>query len=178
MNKENKEPASNNYIFPDFLGKFMGKLDQRTQYEGGMMGSFLILIGLVLMTIYFWLYGELGLAFKIIATFNAIAGFLVISSNLVTLFQQYQAFMSFQQTQLLMKDNTTVNIGNLTSADMEEMRKQFTDDEWNKIENAERQKVLKPLEPMVLNEENKIKDISVNKGERRIKKKNGEKQSG
>lgn len=121
---------NNNYIFPDIFGKWMGKLDQRTQYEGGMMSTSLIMIGLILMTTYIWLYMDMGLGFKIIATFNAIAGLLLMTSNLVTLFQQYQAFMGFQETKKLMSND---NLPEMSKEDREELEKYLTKEEITKV---------------------------------------------
>lgn len=138
MAKKNKEVNSkNNYIFPDVFGKWMGKLDQRTQYEGGMMATTLIMIGLVAMTIYIWIYMNWGLGFKILTTFNAAAGLLLMISNLVTLFQQYQAFMGYKQTQELIHSNPSQTTQKMSAADIEEMSKYLPETEIAKILKAE-----------------------------------------
>ena len=82
------------YIFPDRVAKAMGGISQRTQYEASMLSMVFIIIGLFAFTIYVWFTSD-SLVFRIMWTINAAAGFVLISSYLVTAFQQFKSFMEF-----------------------------------------------------------------------------------
>jgi len=98
-----EEKKKNNYIFPNFLAKAMGKLDLRVQLEASMMSMTLILIGLALSTFYMTVYVTFPLWYKITLVVNLLAAFVFLSSNLVTTYQQYQSYMEIKQFQDEMK---------------------------------------------------------------------------
>ena len=81
------------YIFPNFLAKAMAKVDMRTQYEAGMMSMSLILSGIVLSLVYMFIYVEVQWWYKIVLIINGLAGFVFISSFIVTTYQQYVSYM-------------------------------------------------------------------------------------
>lgn len=89
--EEKKE--GHNYIFPKAIGKFMAKIDQRTQYEGTLMSMTLILLGMVWFTIYMDFFTQQTLVFKIMLTFNSVCGMFLLGSFLVSQFQAYQNYM-------------------------------------------------------------------------------------
>ncbi len=91
-----------NYIFPDFLGRIMSKVDLRTQYEASMLSMTFILIGLITTGIYMLIYADFRLWYKIFLIVNIIAGIIFISSYITTTFQQYKTYMevrNFQEKQ-------------------------------------------------------------------------------
>ena len=95
-----KKPS---YIFPDFLGDFMSKIDTRVQLEASMMSMTLMMCGLVISGIYVTLYIDFPLWYKIVLVINILAGLLFMSSFLVTSFQQYRNYMEVQSFQKTMK---------------------------------------------------------------------------
>ena len=88
---EEKKPT---YIFPDFFGKIMSKIDMRTQYEASMMSMTLILLGLMVTTFYMFFYVDFPTWYKVVVIVNLLAGLVFLSSYLVTTFQQYQNYMA------------------------------------------------------------------------------------
>ena len=90
----NKEKEKHSYCFPDFMAKAMKKVDFRTQLEASMLSQFLLIIGLTLMVIMNLVAGSGNLWTKIIVTFNLICGWVLISSYLVTTYQQYTSYMN------------------------------------------------------------------------------------
>jgi len=95
MTKEDKEKY--NYCFPNPMGKFMKKIDDRTQMEASLMSMFLLLIGLILFTTYIALFSDWGIWMKSMTIFNGLCGFVFLFSYLVTTFQQYQALRETQE---------------------------------------------------------------------------------
>lgn len=91
-----KKPKDKNipkYVFPNFLAKAMSKVDMRTQYEASMLSMSFILIGLIITVIYFVVYFSFPVWYKIVLAINGFAGFIFISSFLVTTYQQYRTYM-------------------------------------------------------------------------------------
>lgn len=96
-----------NYVFPDMMAKLMAKLDTRTQMEASMMSLIVILLGVIVMTFYTIFFTDLGIFPKVMVGINGIAGFVFLSSYLVTSFQQYQSYLLAQNIQFDLggKDN-------------------------------------------------------------------------
>ena len=86
---EKKHP----YIFGDFLGQAMSKVDLRTQLEASMMSMSLMLIGLCATAVYLSFFVQFPLWYKIFLIINLLAGLVFLWSNLVTQYQQYQNYM-------------------------------------------------------------------------------------
>jgi len=107
--KKTKNKAKNgaNYIFPNILAKAMAKVDLRTQYEASLMSLTLLLIGLIVTGIYLGIWGSMPLWYKIVLIVNVGAGFLFMSSFLVTTFQQYKAYLEAQSFQESLKGGNT-----------------------------------------------------------------------
>ena len=89
--REGKEKG--NYCFPDFLSKFMQNVSQRTQYEAELMSTSFILIGIWVMGIAMIVVTDNWLI-RITLGANLIAAFILLSSRLVTSFQQYRNYLS------------------------------------------------------------------------------------
>jgi len=84
-----------NYVFPDFMGRAMSKLDLQVQLEASMLSTVLILCGLVLTTFYICFYVHtFPLWYKITVVINCIAGIGFLGSSLVTTFQAYQSYLN------------------------------------------------------------------------------------
>ena len=86
-------PKQKTYIFPNFIAKSMSKASPKVQYESSMMGTFLILVSITLTTVYYVGFQASTWLTKGFILFNAIAGFLMLSSMLVTTYQQYQQYL-------------------------------------------------------------------------------------
>ncbi len=83
-----------NYCFPNFLGKAMSNVGQRVQFESSLLSIALILVGIFVMATVTIFGTDFSLFIKIMTGVNCFAAFIFLSSNLVTTFQQYQAYLS------------------------------------------------------------------------------------
>jgi len=88
-----QDKPKHSYIFGDFLGKAMSKVDLRTQLEASMMSMSLMLIGLCATVVYLGFFVPFPLWYKIFLIINLLAGLVFLWSNLVTQYQQYQNYM-------------------------------------------------------------------------------------
>jgi Ca2+/Na+ antiporter len=102
--KENKHK----YIFPNFMAMAMKNANMQTQLESAMMSMTLLLIGMILMSVYTMIYLTQGWVFKGLMLFNLIAGFLFMSSYLVTTYQQYSSYMIALEVQSIMHNTPIV----------------------------------------------------------------------
>lgn len=82
-----------NYIFPSILSEAMKKVSQRTQYEAELMSLACILVGILVMSFLAIFFTDLSFWMKFMTGFNALAAFILLSSRLVTSFQQYQNYL-------------------------------------------------------------------------------------
>jgi hypothetical protein len=80
----------NTYIFPKGLAKRMAIAPMQMQLEAGMLSTSLLMLGMLFMMIYMGFFMEQSLIFKIGVVFNLICGFVLMGSQVVTMFQQYQ----------------------------------------------------------------------------------------
>jgi len=87
------------YIFPSPIASMMKKIDMKTQYESGLFSQALLLLGMLLMTIYTLIYIDQGLVFKVLIVINLIAGFIFMSSFMVTTYQQYDSYLGAMEIQ-------------------------------------------------------------------------------
>lgn len=92
------EIVKHRYVFPNIMAKWMSKVDQRTQYEASIMGNLLILAGLIWFGVMMTFFSQSTLTFKIMADFNVVAGFILLSSSMVTQYQQYKAYMEAMES--------------------------------------------------------------------------------
>lgn len=83
-----------NYIFPNMMAKMMKGISQRTQYEASLMSIAFILAGMIIFTVYLIGFTESSAFLKIMLGLNMAAGFIFLSSMLVTTFQQYQSYLA------------------------------------------------------------------------------------
>lgn len=97
MKHKNKKPKKQKekyrFVFPNFMSKIMKEVPMRTQLESSLISMSLIMVSLTLMAIYLIFFGESSIAYKILILVNLFAGFLFISSFLVTTYQQYISHM-------------------------------------------------------------------------------------
>jgi len=92
MSKNKKPKEKHRYVFPNFLAKGMSKVDMRTQMEAGMLSQFLLLIGLTIMVLFMIFSQQTNGFYKFLVIFNLLCGWLLISSYLVTTYQQYVSY--------------------------------------------------------------------------------------
>jgi len=87
------------YIFPSPIASMMKKIDMKTQYESGLFSQALLLLGMLLMTIYTLIYIDQSLIFKALIILNLVAGFIFMSSFMVTTYQQYDSYLGAMEIQ-------------------------------------------------------------------------------
>lgn len=85
------------YALPDVMAKAMKTVDMRTQYESSILSTFLIMIGITSMAVYFIFLTDVGLTMKILTGMNSLFGLFFMYSNLVTVYQQYVIYMQTQE---------------------------------------------------------------------------------
>jgi len=81
------------YCFPNFMAKAMAKVDFRAQMEAGMLSQFLLICGLTAMMLFLMFTQQTSGFYKFMIIFNLACGWLLISSYLVTTYQQYTSYM-------------------------------------------------------------------------------------
>lgn len=81
------------YIFPNLLADLMSKVSQRTQMESELLSLTFILFGLIITGVYIIFFVNISLFMKIMTGINVGAGFVFLSSRLVTSFQQYKQLL-------------------------------------------------------------------------------------
>jgi len=87
----NPNEVKHRYVFPSIMAKWMAKIPQKTQYEASMMSTLFMLVG-ILYFIVISILGTASLTSRIVLTVELIAAFVLLSSQLVTQFQQYQSY--------------------------------------------------------------------------------------
>lgn len=92
--EQNLKKTDGTYVLPKKVAKKMVQISPRTQYEAAMMAMIFIIIGLIVMAIYMPFQPGLSLFLKIFLPFNSICGVILLSSFLVTTFQQYQSYLA------------------------------------------------------------------------------------
>jgi len=82
------------FVFPNAMAKVMSKVNMRTQMESSMLSQGLLLIGLTIVAILMiWTSGDRSVFSTIMIVFNLCAAWLLMSSYLVTTYQQYTNYM-------------------------------------------------------------------------------------
>jgi hypothetical protein len=102
-NSHLEAPQQAKYVFPNIMAKAMAKIDMRTQYEASMLSLCFILVGLLTSVVYFVFYLNFATWYKVILVINGLAGFVFLSSHLVTTYQQYKNYMEIVIFQKQMK---------------------------------------------------------------------------
>lgn len=92
-----KSKGKHNYVFPKTLAQAMAKVDTQVQYEATMLSLVFILIGIITTSIYSVLYMGLTPFMKVMVVINAMAGFIFLSSSLVTSYQQYKNYLEVKE---------------------------------------------------------------------------------
>ena len=92
MSKTKKPKEKYKYCFPNFLAKGMANVSMRTQMEASMLSQFLLLIGLSAMVLYLIISKQTTGFYKFMVIFNLLCGWILISSYLVTTYNQYTSF--------------------------------------------------------------------------------------
>jgi O-antigen/teichoic acid export membrane protein len=80
------------YIFPQKLADFMGKITMRTQMEATMLSLTFIMFGMIFFAVYIIFFLEATKFFKIGVAVNSFFGLMFLSSYLVTTYQQYKTY--------------------------------------------------------------------------------------
>ena len=93
MKKQKKPKEKYKFIFPNFAAKMMKEVPMRVQLESSMISMALIMVSLTLMVLYLLFFGQGTWAYRTLLLINLFAGFLFISSFLLTTYQQYQSHM-------------------------------------------------------------------------------------
>jgi len=88
-----EQKTKGNYVFGKKGGSTMNKISPRTQYEAAMLSMIFIMIGLIAMSIYMP-FTDISLFLKIFIPFNSLCGLVLLSSFLITTFQQYQSYLA------------------------------------------------------------------------------------
>lgn len=98
--RKKKKLSESNYFFPSIMAKMMQKIDMRTQYEASMLSMTFILFGLFI-SVFYMVFFVAGLPnwYKVTLILNLIAGFVFLSSFLVTTFQQYKSYLKAKEFQ-------------------------------------------------------------------------------
>lgn len=113
-NKRGLPPGEkHSYALPDAMAKMMKTVDLRTQYESSILSTFMIMIGLFSMAVYFIFFSDFTLTFKIMTAVNSFFGLFFMYSNLVTVYQQYQTYMETREmtdTGLAMGSNEMISL--------------------------------------------------------------------
>ena len=81
------------YLFPNIMAKAMAKVDFRAQMEAGMLSQFLLIVGLTVMMLYMIFSQQTSGWYKFMIIFNLACGWVLISSYLITTYQQYTSYM-------------------------------------------------------------------------------------
>jgi len=92
--EQNLRKTHGNYVIPKKIAVSMKNISPRTQYEAAMLSMIFIILGLIVMAIYMPFQQGLSLFLKIFLPFNSLCGVFLLSSFLVTTFQQYQSYLA------------------------------------------------------------------------------------
>ena len=90
--KTKKPKEKHRYVFPNFMAKGMAKVSMRAQMEAGMMSQFLLLLGLTAMVLFMIFSKQTTGWYKFMVIFNLICGWFLISSYLITTYNQYTSY--------------------------------------------------------------------------------------
>ena len=93
MGLKTQRKTKGNYCFPSPLAKIMASISQRVQYEAALLSISFILLGLLFTGFITVFYSGLSVLAKIFVAANVIAGFIFLSSHLITTYQQYLSYL-------------------------------------------------------------------------------------
>lgn len=110
-----KTDKSNNFIFGRRLAERMARVKQRTQYESALLGFTFVLISLFVSMGYHAFFSDSNIFWRIFYGLNSFFGVLIVSSFLITQFQQYRTYLEterikeeFDKDMIKLEDNTNV----------------------------------------------------------------------
>jgi len=92
MSRTKKPKEKHRYVLPNFLAKAMSKVDMRAQMQASILSQFLLIIGLTFMVIFMIISTQTTGLYKFIVIFNLLCGFVLISSYLITTYDQYKNY--------------------------------------------------------------------------------------
>lgn len=87
-----RKKEKNQYCLPAGMAKGLKKVSIETQYESSILGTFLILIGLIASGIYSIFFLKQDWWFKGLIIFNLISAIILLTSQLTTTYQQYNSY--------------------------------------------------------------------------------------
>lgn len=90
--KTGMKRVENSFIFPDKLSEKMKKVDLGIQYESSVVSVAFLIIGIVAFNIYLFFFTQTSWGIKIFMVFNSLCGLVLMSSMLVTYYQQLVAY--------------------------------------------------------------------------------------
>jgi hypothetical protein len=91
---DNKNGKKVEFLLPDNLANKVKEVDIGIQYESSVVAMSFLLVGILAFNIYSIFFSDVGLAMKIFITFNSLCGFILLSSMLVTSYQQLMSYRS------------------------------------------------------------------------------------
>jgi ABC-type multidrug transport system fused ATPase/permease subunit len=95
--KEDEKVVKNRYVFPNIMAKWMAKVNQKTQYEASIMSMLFMMFGIIYFII-MAILGTMSTLSKVVLTIELIAAFIMLSSQLITQFQQYKNYMDVMES--------------------------------------------------------------------------------
>ena len=141
MKRPKKPKEKFKFVFPNAMAKMMKDVPMRTQLESSMISMSLILVSLTLMAIYFLFFGSGTIPFKILLIVNLFAGFLFISSFLLTTYQQYISYMQMMGFDPQKEREEVLKRGHLFK------RIKLAFDERKKVKRKEKEKIKEQNRP-------------------------------
>lgn len=89
-----KEGEKYAYCFPDPMAKMMKNVNEQVQYEGSLLSTFFIMIGLIAFNVYMIFFTDFSWWFKGFSLFNSFWGVMFMLSAMVTTYNQYVTYMN------------------------------------------------------------------------------------
>ena len=120
MKEESTRKSKGNYCFPNILAEGMKNVTQRIQYESSLLSILFILIGLIVLGIYTVFFTEYSLFMKIMIGLNTIAGFVFLSSSLITTYQQYINYLEVMNLLELPEQDESIDNQNIIEKEVKE----------------------------------------------------------
>ena len=95
-NKGNKKGLhGDDFIFTPEVAKSLKKIDPSIQYESSIIGSFFLIVGMLIFCIYTIFFTPYALIMKIFIVFNSFFAMILMGSMLIT---SYQQFVSYKES--------------------------------------------------------------------------------
>jgi hypothetical protein len=104
-----RKKEQNQYCLPAPLARGMKKVPLEVQYESSILGTFLILIGLIASGIYSVFFLQMDWWFKGLIVFNVISAMILLSSQLTTTYQQYNSYKQTKEFMANVQSSAFIN---------------------------------------------------------------------